>query len=574
MIQVWRWEVPLPLGLQFLSGPLGSAAATLLFWLLVAFLTQLVVLRVAKAIARRTESDIEDVIVDISRRPLVLAIILLGMIASLRFLELVDEHVAVIERWLVAGLIGLATYWLWRLLKEVVLHYGERIARRSETRVDDVLLPMVNQFAPIVLFVVGGAAILQELGIRLDALLVAIGGAAFILAFALQDILSNVFSGLSLLVDTPFRYGDLIRLEDGTICQVVRIGVRVTQLYDIDAHAIIYMPNSKLANERLVNLMQPTPELISILRLELTHDADVDRAREILNRVLDGHPDLMGEIEQKIPRIAEFSVLAEEKRAHGRERLQAELEVDRRLAEVSGGLKRLADQITRSEQHGFTQDELRAIRSAFEPLARQIGYLPGVDRRADAHRGDIDTFVAAAMSDLPEDSLAASTWRWVELWAKDPDLHFGHDDARMRAQWAVRVVSLLRRVDALWRKLEKPDTLEQRLDDAVLKLQAWLEREFKQRVAPWKCSGAGFKGYGEVGPIFSLFFLVDDIELEHFTRQVRVENQVRAEAARRLKEAGIGFAGRHYEVAFLQGGGRVAEGVAALPLGVQQGPPL
>src|SRR3989304_5190459 len=188
----------------------------------------------------------------------------------------------------------MTTYWLWRLLKEVVIHYGERIARRSESRVDDVLLPIVNQFAPIVLFVIGGAAILQELGIRLDALLVAIGGAAFILAFALQDILSNVFSGLSLLVDTPFRYGDLIRLEDGTVCQVVRIGVRVTQLYDIDTHAILYMPNSKLANERLVNLMQPTPELISSIRLELARETDVERTRDILNAGLEGHPDPAG----------------------------------------------------------------------------------------------------------------------------------------------------------------------------------------------------------------------------------------------------------------------------------------
>jgi MscS family membrane protein len=571
MIQIWRWEVPLPPGLQFLSGPLGSAAATLVFWLLVAFLTQFVVLRVAKAIARRTESDIEDVIVDISRRPLVLAIILLGMVASLDFLELVGEQVEAVERWLIAAVMGVATYWLWRLLKEVVIHYGERIARRSETRVDDVLLPIVNQFAPIVLFVVGGAAILQELGVRLDALLVAIGGAAFILAFALQDILSNVFSGLSLLVDTPFRYGDLVRLEDGTVCQVVRIGVRVTQLYDIDAHAIIYMPNSKLANERLVNLMQPTPELISVLRLELAHETDVERAREVLNRVLDGHPDLMGEIEQKIPRIEEFSLLSEEKRTHGKERLAAELDLDRRLAEAAEGLKRLAEEITRSEQRGFTRKELESIWSSFEPLAHKIGRVSAVDRRLDAHRGDVDTFVPEVLGDLPADSVAASAWRWVKVWAKDPDIFRGQDDDRMRSQWAVRVVSLLRRTDALWRKLEKPDTLEQRLDDAVLKLHSWLTREFKLKVAPWKCSGASFKGYGEVGPIFSLFFLVDDIELEHFTRQVRVENQVRAEAARRLKEAGIEFAGRHYEVAFLQGGNGATPGMPALPLPLNQG---
>ena len=131
----------------------------------------------------------------------------------------------------------------------------------------------------------------KYLGVQLDALLVAIGGAAFIMAFALQDILSNVFSGLSLLVDTPFRYGDLISLEDGKVCQVIKIGVRVTQLYDIGAHAVIYAPNNKLANERLVNLMQPTPELISVVPIEVDQDSDPERVRGLLNDVLLGHPD-------------------------------------------------------------------------------------------------------------------------------------------------------------------------------------------------------------------------------------------------------------------------------------------
>jgi MscS family membrane protein len=466
---------------------------------------------------------------------------------------------------------AVATYWLWRMLKEVVIHYGERIARRSETRVDDVLLPIVNQFAPIVLFVLGGAAILQELGVRLDALLVAIGGAAFILAFALQDILSNVFSGLSLLVDTPFRYGDLVRLEDRTVCQVVRIGVRVTQLYDIDSHAIIYMPNSKLANERLVNLMQPTPELISTIRLELARDTDVERARGVLSAVLEGHPDLMGEIDQKIPQIDDFRVLSEAKRSHGRARLEAEREVDRSLREAADGLVALAAEISRSEQRGFSREELRSLRDRMEPLARQIGYIPGVERRLDAYKGDVEDFVAGCIAELPADCLAAVTWRWANIWAKDPDIHVGQDDVRMRAHWAVRVVSLLRRVDDLSRKVERPDGLEQRLDDAALRLHAWLTREFKLAVSPWKCSGAGFKGYGEAGPIFSLFFLVDDIELEHFTRQGRVETQVRREVVRRLKEEGIEFAGRRFEVAFVQGGNGASPELAALPLSLNQG---
>jgi hypothetical protein len=49
----------------------------------------------------------------------------------------------------------------------------------------------------------------------------------------------------------------------------------VTQLYDIYAHALIYMPNSRLANERLINVMQPTPELVSTDTVELQDHADI-----------------------------------------------------------------------------------------------------------------------------------------------------------------------------------------------------------------------------------------------------------------------------------------------------------
>ena len=54
MIQIWLWQFPLPPELQFLANPWGSALATLLFWLLVAFVLQFLVLRLIKALARRT----------------------------------------------------------------------------------------------------------------------------------------------------------------------------------------------------------------------------------------------------------------------------------------------------------------------------------------------------------------------------------------------------------------------------------------------------------------------------------------------------------------------------------------
>ncbi len=539
MIQIWIWEVPLPPALLPLAGPWGSALGTLLFWLVVALVVQFIVFGVLKVVALRTESDWEDVVVEVSRRPLVLVLVLLGMVNSLDHLGLHDALTDTLRRWTIAVVIAVVTYWAWRLVKEVVLHYGQEFARRSETRVDDVLLPIVNQFAPLAFALIGGTIILQHLGVRLDALLVAIGGAAFILAFALQDILSNVFGGLSLLVDTPFKYGDLVMLEDEKVCQVVRIGVRVTQLYDIYAHALIYMPNSKLANERLINLMQPTPELVSTVTVDLHGDEDVEQARQLLLDVLDGHPDLVGDIERKLQMIERFEVLPAEKRAYGVGRLRAEAELNRAVHASARSLRDFAFRVRELERGGLRRGERDELVSGFGPLASSLGSIDRVDRRLDAHRGGLEDFIDACVTELPPDSLAAQTWAWVGLWAGDPDLQEGDDASRLRARWAGRVLALLRRVDGMRRRLARADSLDQRLDDALFELAGWIPEEFKQPAPGWKHSAVSFRGVSDGVQHYALFFYVDDIELEHFFRQSRVEGQVRREIMRRLPQAGL-----------------------------------
>jgi len=555
VIHILLWTFPLPPFLAFLPEPFGWALATLLTWLAIALAIRLVAFRIVRVLVRRTESDVEDVILDVSRRPLVVVIILLGVIDSLRALSPEGDLVWAEQaaRWSMVVVIATVTYWVWRLLKEVVIHYGERLAQQSETRLDDVLLPMVNQFAPITLFIVGGSTILQYLGVHLDALLVAMGGAAFILAFALQDILSNVFSGLSLLVDTPFRYGDLVKLEDGTVCQVIKIGVRVTQLFDIDTHAVIYMPNSKLANERLMNLMQPTPELISSVRLVVSRESDVERVRQLLIDTLDGHPDLLGVIPTKLQQIDAFQVITQGKRAHGIARLRAELAVDQCIVEGTQAMRALADRIGGMEQNGISKTEQGAIREAFAPLALRLGEVRGVQKRLDAHRGSLYSFVTKCISEGTPVSLAARTMSWVEVLTRDPDLVAGEDDDRLRQLWSTKTLSLWRRIDETRRRIERLDGLEQRLDDAVLRLAGWIGRDFKQPMPAWKGSGASFKGFDDGGLVFTMFYFVDNIELEHFWRQVRVEGELRREVTRRLRLEGIEFASPHFEVSFRQG---------------------
>lgn len=548
MITIGPWQFPLPSFLAFLPVPFAWALVTLALWLTLALVLQFVLFRLVKVLARRTDTDVEDVLIDVTRRPLVLTIVLLGMSLSLQATEVNTPLVESAIRWTGALVMAVVAYWCWRMFKEVVVHYGERMARHSETRLDDVLLPIANQFAPLVIFLIAGAAILQHLGVRLDALLVAIGGAAFILAFAMQDILSNIFSGMMLLVDTPFRYGDLIVLEDQRYCQVVRIGVRVTQLYDIDTHSVIYMPNSRLANERLVNLMQPTAESISIVRLELHRDTNVEGARRLLAEILDGHPDLLGVIPDKLKSGDRFEVLSAAKRDHGRRRLTLEHSLNQNVQACEAALLAFAGEISRMEKRGFDRQEKAVLLQRFGELASRLGAVEGFDKRLDAWKGGLEELLDGLMPELEPGSLARQAWEWVGVWSQDPDIEAGVDDLGLRTRWAPRLHGLQRRLKELQGRIEHPETMEQRLDSAVVQLARWLVTEFKQPVPPWKCSAASFKGFQDGALIFNLFFFVDNIELEHFFRQARVEGELRREVARRLQLEGIEFASLRQEV--------------------------
>lgn len=557
MIRIWLWQLPLPPELQFLANPWGSALATLIFWLLVAFVLQFLVLRLFKALARRTDSEIEDVIIDVSRRPIVLLVVILGLVSSLDSLRVADANLEKVQRWLTAAAVIVAAYWIWRLFKEVAMHYATAFARRSDSRVDDVLVPIINQFVPLAIFLIAGAVVIQNLGFNLSALLVAIGGAAFIMAFALQDILSNIFSGIALLVDTPFRYGDLIRLEDGKVCQVMKIGLRVTHLYDIGEHAVVYMPNSRLANERLANLMQPTPELVSVVPVLVGPDAEVEKLRGLLAEVVGGHPDLLGPIEAKLNHLPAFETLSPEKRAQGAERLRAEALVDEAVRRTMDDLYDLSLAIRQVEQRGLSDAERSELRQRYLPVAQRAGQIVDFEKRFDQFQLDPDAFLQERVGELDPDSLARRTWQWVNVWGADPDLMQGEDDRKLRAFWAPRVVGLLRRMETLGRALTDRSSIERRLDEAVLRVASWMTTEFKQPTPAWKFPSAGFGGVKDGSYLFRMVFFIDNIELEHFERQSRVEGQVRREAYRRLRQAGMAFPHVRYEVSVL--GGATAE---------------
>ena len=244
---------------------------TLIGWGLGALVTYWLTAYILLWVFRRTETDVDDVILGVSRRPAVILVIFYGLKNAFNAWESSLPGYALIDRVLWAIIAITITHWAARLFVDVLVYYVKQLAEETEAIWDDVLVPVLERIGAPLIYLVGLFPALQALGLDLTGLWVAIGGGAFVLAFALQGILSDFFAGLILLVDTPFRTGDVIVLPDtvtkGTnITAVVRnIGIRVTHLFNVQNYTDMFIPNGALGRATFFNAI----DLPQILQQQL-----------------------------------------------------------------------------------------------------------------------------------------------------------------------------------------------------------------------------------------------------------------------------------------------------------------
>ena len=124
-------------------------------------------------------------------------------------------------------------------------------AERTDSKLDDQLVPMLRKTLKVIVFAVGTLLILQNLKFDVTTLFasVSIGGLA--LGLAAKDTLANLFGSISIFVDSPFQIGDWINVEgvDGMVEEVGFRSTRIRTFYN----SVAVLPNATLANTKIDN---------------------------------------------------------------------------------------------------------------------------------------------------------------------------------------------------------------------------------------------------------------------------------------------------------------------------------
>lgn len=250
-------------------------------------------------LTRKTKTEIDDLIVKRTNKPISLILLLVGLRLTLQPLGIKAGILDIAEKILLSLIIIIIIYIIITLIDIFIDNWGKKVAEKTKSALDESIIPLLHRFSRIFISIVGLMFILPVFGIQIGPLLTSLGIAGIAIAFALQNTLGNVFGGMSLILDKSIKVGDTIKLENGIIGTITDVGLRSTKLQTLDGE-LITLPNGKLADSQILNFMLPSTKLRISIDFGVSYGTDTKKVNDVVLNVLSSIPDVLKEPSPKI----------------------------------------------------------------------------------------------------------------------------------------------------------------------------------------------------------------------------------------------------------------------------------
>lgn len=169
---------------------------------------------------------------------------------SIPFLDLTTNLNSFIHRALIVAMSVMAI-WLGHKIIQYMADYFTKRAEETETRFDDIMIPLLTKTAFVVMYLLGIILVLNSLKINVTGLIAGLGIGGLAFAFAAKDTLANFFGSIMLVLDRPFDIGDII--QSGDIEGIVdEVGFRSTRIRTFN-DSLITISNGELMNRSIDN---------------------------------------------------------------------------------------------------------------------------------------------------------------------------------------------------------------------------------------------------------------------------------------------------------------------------------
>jgi MscS family membrane protein len=248
---------------------------------------------VLKKLAAKSNHKIDDILLDSLEKPVMFGIILVAIWIAAANLNMAVKMHEIIEKAYHILIVINVTWFASKFTTSLIDEYGGRINNR--------LLPLIKRTVLTFIWIIGIVTALNNIGVEIASILGVLGVGGVSIALAAQDTLKNIFSGITIVTDAPFRIGDIIQFDsfEGTVQD---IGLRSTRILTYEQR-IVSIPNYKLMDASVINV-SAEPSRRVMIKLGLTYDTAPQKMQEAI-AILKKIPSAVNEIEENT--IAVFS---------------------------------------------------------------------------------------------------------------------------------------------------------------------------------------------------------------------------------------------------------------------------
>lgn len=224
-------------------------------------------------------------------RPLGALLFLLALWAGINFFALPAAAAGVVRGLFITALTVVGIYIITKFVDLLFSLWRER-AKRTETRLDDQVIPLLSKVTKFAIWAIGILLVLQNLGYNVTSLLAGLGIGGLAVALAAQETLSNFIGALAILVDRPCEVGDRVDFDQlGIKGTIEAIGLRSTRVRTLDG-TLVSIPNRTMANT-VINNVAKRPTIKNEYVIGIVYDTPYEKILEalrILREILANHP--------------------------------------------------------------------------------------------------------------------------------------------------------------------------------------------------------------------------------------------------------------------------------------------
>ena len=180
------------------------------------------------------------------------------------------------------------------VIRAMSINAHEQSLIRAQTR------PLFQNLAYIIIFVLSVYLIFISWHIDMTAWIASAGIMGIAIGFAAKDTLANLFAGVFILADSPYKIGDYVVLDSGERGKVTHIGIRSTRLLtrgDVE----ITIPNAVMGNTRISNESGGPHEKYRLnVKVGVAYGSDIDQVKELLMAVATNEKEVCDDPEPRV----------------------------------------------------------------------------------------------------------------------------------------------------------------------------------------------------------------------------------------------------------------------------------